>query len=198
MTPNIAKQPVKPPRLSMKMLHDLILEQQQLNDQLMRRLEVLEHQLELRGSDVMANEEETLPAPVEPQDEPSALLDDSLSAQDMLSTEEQLPLDELIHATLNPVQTQIAASSETKISPVLYSPISSDQDSWSCIETPRSMRHPAPAKKRRIWDRIWHWSGVKQSQTGTVTPRLEAGHSGHPRLSLDLPHEPMRLRSSSE
>ncbi|WP_020615133.1 hypothetical protein [Paenibacillus daejeonensis] len=223
MTPHIAKQPVKPPRLSMKMLHDLIVEQQQLNDQLMKRIEVLEAQLERTEPVANVIGEEALLAPVESQDEPSILLDDSLSAQERLPQAEQLPeepmfkpaeasaelsmtaalsddlpLDELIQATLNPAQAQIAVASETRISPVSYAPAPSEQDSWSCIETPRSMRHPSPAKKQRIWDRLWQWSGTRQSQNQAVTQRREAGHSGHPRLSLDLPHEPMRLRSSSE
>lgn len=196
MTPDIAKQPVKPPRLSMKMLHDLILEQQQINDQLMRRIEALEEQLNRTfPSNADEGEHPTIAEPVQetlPPAEPIAPSTDIM----MNDMDSDLDLEDLIQATLHP--QQIAASSETEISNEPHSLATIDFDPWSCIETPRSVRHPSPGKKQRIWDKLWQWSNVKQDKTQPATHRREAGHSVHPRLSLDLPHEPMRLRSSSE
>lgn len=222
MTPHIVPQPVKPPRLSMKMLHDLILEQQRIELELRERIDRLEARLavheqtnvplahtperaeptgapqpheEAQAADAQEAaaahaappfDEDIVPLPLAHTTEssllPSAAMGDKLAPA--------LALEELIQATLQP-----AASAPPDQMPERQQPDEPLSD-WSCVAIPRSARHPSPVRKRSLWDKLWHWGGAKPEQRRSA--KRSDAMSGPARLALELPREPLRLRSSSE
>ncbi|GBF74216.1 hypothetical protein PA598K_02548 [Paenibacillus sp. 598K] len=223
MTPHIVPQPVKPPRLSMKMLHDLILEQQRIELELRERIERLEARLAAReqtnvplahtqeraeptGAPQPHEEaqaadaqkvaaahaatpalEDIVPLPLEHKTEGSTLPGTSMGGDKLAPA---LALEELIQATLQP-----AASAPPAQRPERQQPDEPLSD-WSCVAIPRSVRHPSPIRKRSLWDKLWHWGGAKPEQRRSASG--SDAMSGPARLALELPREPLRLRSSSE
>gem|GEM_PF-3089151 len=220
MTPHIVPQSVKPPRLSMKMLHDLILEQQRIELELRERIERLEARLaahEQTNVPSAQTSEHVHPTGATHEEAQAADAQEAAAARAATPVLEDivpltlahamessplpgtamgdklapvLALEELIQATLQPAAS--APPDQTPERRQTEEPLSD----WSSVAIPRSVRHPSPIRKRSLWDKLWHWGGAKPEQRRPASGSDAV--SSPARLALELPREPLRLRSSSE